>query len=122
MIANRGVIASRVKRELPLMATEKIIMQTVRAGGDRQEVHESIRVHSHAAIKRMKEEGAGDNDLISRLKEDSIFDSVKDSLDDIMDPARFVGLAPSQTRRYLKDVVSKLVSEGDKLDGESLTI
>ncbi|MEE9312037.1 MAG: lyase family protein, partial [Planctomycetota bacterium] len=122
LIANRGVIASRVKRELPLMATEKIIMQTVRAGGDRQEVHESIRVHSHAAIKRMKEEGAGDNDLISRLKEDSIFDSVKDSLDDIMDPARFVGLAPSQTRRYLKDVVSKLVSEGDKLDGESLTI
>ncbi|MCF6228276.1 MAG: adenylosuccinate lyase, partial [Planctomycetes bacterium] len=122
LIANHGVIAARVKRELPLMATEKIIMQAVRAGGDRQEVHESIRVHSHAAIKRMKEEGAGDNDLIGRLKEDSVFDSVKDSLDEIMDPARFVGLAPQQTRRYLKDVVSKLVAEGDKLAGESLTI
>lgn len=122
LIANHAVIASRVRRELPLMATEKIIMRTVRAGGDRQEVHEAIRVHSHAAIKRMKQEGAPDNDLIQRLKGDAVFAGVKDQLDDILDPSRFVGLAPMQTREFIKQHVKPILAEGDAAAGEDLNV
>jgi adenylosuccinate lyase len=122
LIANHPVIAARVKRELPLMATEKIIMQTVRAGGDRQEVHEAIRVHSHAAIKRMKQDGAPNNDLIERLKGDALFEKVKDQLDDILDPARFVGLAPQQTREFIAEHVKPLLAEGEALEGEGLQV
>ncbi|MEZ5990921.1 MAG: adenylosuccinate lyase [Planctomycetota bacterium] len=122
LIANKPVIAARVKRELPLMATEKIIMQTVRAGGDRQEVHEAIRVHSHAAIKRMKQEGAPDNDLIDRLKGDAIFEKVKDSLDNILDPSSFVGLAPQQTREFIAEHVKPVLAEGEALEGEGLQV
>lgn len=122
LIANHAVIASRVTRELPLMATEKIIMQTVRAGGDRQEVHEAIRVHSHASIKRMKEDGAPDNDLIQRLKGDATFGKVKDQLDDILDPSRFVGLAPQQTREFIQQHVNPVLKEGVSAKGESLDV
>lgn len=122
LIANHPVIAARVKRELPLMATEKIIMQTVRAGGDRQEIHEAIRVHSHAAIKRMKQEGAPDNDLIQRLKGDALFSKVKDQLDAILDPSSFVGLAPQQTREYVAEHVKLVLAEGEALEGEGLQV
>ena len=122
LIANEPVIAARVRKELPLMATEKIIMQTVRAGGDRQEVHEAIRVHSHAAIKRMKQEGAPDNDLISRLKGDAVFAKVEDQLDDILDPSRFVGLAPMQTREFVEEHVRPILAEGEAIKGEGLNV
>jgi adenylosuccinate lyase len=120
LIANQPVIAARVRRELPLMATEKIIMQAVRAGGDRQEIHEAIRVHSHAAIKRMKEEGAPDNDLIARLKGDKLFAGV--NLDDILDASSFVGLAPQQTREYIEQHVKPILAEGEALKGEGLNV
>lgn len=122
LIANEPVIAARVRKELPLMATEKIIMQTVRAGGDRQEVHEAIRVHSHAAITRMKQEGAPDNDLISRLKGDAVFAKVEDQLDDILDPSRFVGLAPMQTREFVEEHVKPILAEGEAIKGEGLNV
>ncbi|MCA8946597.1 MAG: adenylosuccinate lyase, partial [Planctomycetes bacterium] len=91
-------------------------------GGDRQEVHEAIRVHSHAAIKRMKQEGAPDNDLIDRLKGDAIFEKVKDSLDDILDPSSFVGLAPQQTREFIAEHVKPVLAEGEALEGEGLQV
>jgi adenylosuccinate lyase len=120
LIANHGVIAARVRRELPLMATEAIIMQAVRQGGDRQEIHEAIRVHSHAAIKRMKTEGAPDNDLITRLKGDTLFAKV--NLDDILDPSRYVGLAPRQTRRFIEEHIKPVLAEGEVLKGEGLNV
>ncbi|MBX3461199.1 MAG: adenylosuccinate lyase [Planctomycetes bacterium] len=119
--ANHAVIASRVRRELPLMATEAIIMAAVRAGGDRQQIHEQIRVHSHAAIARMKD-GAADNDLLSRLKADPAFAKVKDTLDGLMDPARFVGMAPMQTRAYLQGAVAHALAEGESAGGDKLEV
>ncbi len=120
--ANHAVIAARVKRELPLMATEAIIMAAVRAGADRQEVHESIRVHSHAAIKRMKEEGAQDNDLMARLKADPKFHKTAAGLDQLLEPARFVGLAPLQTRSFLDQQVAPVLAAGDITRGDSIAV
>jgi adenylosuccinate lyase len=120
LIANKAVIAARVRRELPLMATEKIIMQAVRAGGDRQEIHEAIRVHSHAAIKRMKEDGAPDNDLMARLKGDKLFGKL--NLDSILDASSFVGLAPQQTREFIEQHVKPVLAEGEALKGEGLSV
>lgn len=120
--ANRPVIAARVTRELPLMATEAIIMAAVRAGGDRQEIHEAIRVHSHAAIRRMKEEGAPDNDLISRLKGDKLFSAISGSLDGILDPSRFVGLAPRQTKRYVEEHVKPVLAQGESASGDKVSV
>lgn len=118
--ANHAVIKARVKRELPLMATEAVIMAAVRAGGDRQEIHEQIRVHSHAAIKRMKEEGAPDNDLMARLSADAHFKAVK--LDQLLDPARFVGLAPEQTHAFLQTQVAPVLAGGEIKKGESVSV
>ncbi|MCC6466078.1 MAG: adenylosuccinate lyase, partial [Planctomycetes bacterium] len=120
--ANHPVIAARVRRELPLMATEAVIMAAVRNGGDRQQVHEAIRVHSHAAIRRMKEEGAADNDLLARLKADSLFAKVREGLDSILDPSRFTGLATLQTERFLKAEVDPVLTEGTARAGDSLNV
>jgi adenylosuccinate lyase len=94
------IIERRVASELPFMATERIIVAMVGAGADRQEVHESIRVHSLAAAARVKEEGL-DNDLIARLRTDTVFAPIRDALDQILDPAAFVGRAPQQVRAFL---------------------
>jgi adenylosuccinate lyase len=119
--ANHAVIASRVKRELPLMATEAIIMAAVRAGGDRQEIHERIRVHSLAAVQRMKE-GAPNNDLLERIKADKAFSAVGDKLDSLLDPARFVGLAPAQTRQFLAEHARPVVEAGESAKGDGLEV
>jgi adenylosuccinate lyase len=121
LVANHAVIEARVRRELPLMATEAILMAAVRAGGDRQEAHEAVRVHSHAAIKRMKE-GAPDNDLMQRLAADPVFAGVKDTFDDILNPERFVGLAPRQTRTYIAEHVQPLLDGTEAIDGEQLQV
>jgi adenylosuccinate lyase len=119
--ANHAVIAARVARELPLMATEAIIMAAVRAGGDRQEVHERVRVHSHAAIQRMKE-GAPDNDLMRRLRGDSTLAVIHGVLDSLVDPARFVGRAPEQARDYLGGPVRQVLSGGEQATSDELEV
>jgi adenylosuccinate lyase len=119
--ANHAVIAARVARELPLMATEAIIMAAVRAGGDRQEVHERVRVHSHAAIQRMKE-GAPDNDLMQRLRGDSTLAVIQGVLDSLVDSARFVGRAPEQARDYLGGPVRQVLSEGEQATSDELEV
>lgn len=98
------VIARRIAQELPFMATENIIMAMVKNGGDRQEAHEKIRVLSHEAAHQVKHEGL-ENDLIERVKNDSYFDPIKDQLDGLMDPASFIGRAPQQVDKFLKDWV-----------------
>ncbi len=98
------VIHSRIMAELPFMATENIIMEAVKAGGDRQDIHEAIRVHSQAAAKVVKMEG-GKNDLIERLKGDPIFANVAGKLDEILKPESFTGRAAQQVSDYLNDVV-----------------
>lgn len=103
-----NVIARRVAAELPFMATENIMMAAVQEGGDRQELHEAIRVHSMDAAKRIKEEG-GDNDLLERLKADPAFASVAARIDDIVDPLAFIGRAPQQSTDFLNNRIYPLL-------------
>ena len=101
------IIERNLSAELPFMATEEILMAGVKAGGDRQELHERIRVHSRAAADMVKREGR-DNDLVERLKADPAFAPVRASLDGILDGRRFVGRAPEQVDAFLRNAVAPL--------------
>ena len=96
------VIAQRILAELPFMATENILMEAVKAGGDRQQLHESIRVHSHEAAAQVKQHGKA-NDLIERLKADPAFAGV--DIDGVLDPKAFIGRAPEQVDEFIAEVV-----------------
>ena len=102
------VINARLMSELPFMATENIMMDAVKAGGDRQVLHEKIREHSMAAGKRVKEEGA-DNDLLDRIAADPAFNMTKDQLLALMKPENFTGCAESQTERFLAECVKPVL-------------
>jgi adenylosuccinate lyase len=99
------MIARNLQSELPFMATEAILMAGVRAGGDRQDLHERIRVHSQAAAQQVKAQGKP-NDLIERLKGDEAFSNV--DIDGLMDPSAFVGRAPQQVDEFLAEVVGPI--------------
>jgi adenylosuccinate lyase len=105
LVVRPAVIGRRLREELPFMATENVMMAMVRAGGDRQEVHERIRQHSVAAGEQVKEHGR-DNDLFERLRDDPMFAPIHDHLRDLLDPAAFVGRAPQQVRAFLVDEVA----------------
>ena len=98
------VIEKRLRAELPFMATENILMEAVRAGGNRQELHEKIRVHAMEAGRRVKEEGE-DNDLLERIAADPAFAAVKDALPKALDPALYIGRSREQVEEYLASVV-----------------
>jgi len=99
------VIAARVGAELPFMATENIMMAAVQAGGDRQKVHERIRVHSHAAAAQVKQEGK-ENDLIERLKADEAFAKV--DFKKVLNPKAYIGRAPQQADEFVTEVVTPI--------------
>jgi len=99
------VIAGRIASELPFMATENILMAAVKAGGDRQELHERIRLHSHAAAAQVKKLGRH-NDLIGRLKADMAFGKV--DFEKVLDPKSYIGRAPQQVDEFIKDVVTPI--------------
>ena len=105
---NEAVAKARLLKELPFMATEEIMMMGVKAGGDRQELHERIRVHSLAAKEQVLS-GAERNDLIDRLAGDEAFAAVKDELDGMLVPERFTGLAARQTARFLANEVDPVL-------------
>ena len=99
------VIAAHVAAELPFMATENIIMAGVKAGGNRQELHERIRKQSQAAGQRVKMEGK-ENDLIDRLKADPAF--AKINFTRLLRPRDFIGRAPEQVDEFLRQVVGPI--------------
>ena len=99
------VIEAQVTAELPFMATENILMAAVKAGGDRQQLHEKIRQHSHAAASQVKNLGKA-NDLIERLKNDTAFSEI--DLKKVLQPKSYVGRAPEQVDEFLKDIVSPI--------------
>ena len=103
------VIDRRVREKLPFMATENILMRSVKAGGDRQALHERLRVHSHAAAANVKLEG-GKNDLLERIKGDPAFPIEAEEIDAVLDPALYVGRAPEQVDEFLADVVDPILS------------
>lgn len=107
MVVYPGVISRRINEELPFMATEVILMECVKAGGDRQELHEAIRRHSMESAKAVKERGER-NDLIERIKGDKLFAAVKDGIDGIMRPQNFTGRAPQQVDEFLKEYIDPL--------------
>ncbi|NLF19257.1 MAG: adenylosuccinate lyase, partial [Lentisphaerae bacterium] len=104
-----NVIARHIRQELPFMATEAVIMACVKAGGDRQDIHEAIRRHSQEASRRVKEDGA-ENDLLERLAGDPAFAAVHGTLGELMDPARFIGRCPQQVDAFLRDEIDPLLS------------
>ena len=99
------VIASRVASELPFMASENILMAAVKAGGNRQELHEKIRLHSQAAAAQVKKLGRP-NDLVGRLRADVSFAKV--NLDRVLNPDAYVGRAPQQVDEFIRDVVTPI--------------
>lgn len=110
MVVYDKVIASHVQRELPFMATENIMMEAVKRGKDRQELHEKIRVHSMAAAQRVKGEGL-DNDLIDRIIADPSFGLTKEEILGIIDPTKFVGRAPSQVVEFISEYVDPIIND-----------
>ncbi len=104
-----AVIERRVGVELPFMATEQLIVRAVKAGGDRQVVHETIRKHSLEAARAMKD-GADANDLLQRLARDKSFGVKLEDLEGALDAKRFVGRAPEQVDEFLRDVITPLLA------------
>jgi adenylosuccinate lyase len=102
------VIERRINEELPFMATENILMDAVTRGGDRQLLHEKIRIHSMEAGRQVKEFGCA-NDLLKRILDDATFSLTREGLDKIMDLAEFIGRAPQQTAEFIAEVIDPLL-------------
>ncbi|MDU4143928.1 MULTISPECIES: adenylosuccinate lyase [Clostridium] len=110
MVVYDKVIAAHVNNELPFMATENIMMESVKRGGDRQELHERIREHSMAAAQRVKGEGL-DNDLIKRIIADNSFNLSKEEILAIIDPTKFVGRSPSQVVEFIDEYITPIIED-----------
>lgn len=102
------VIARRVMEKLPFMATENIMMESVKRGGDRQQLHEIIRVYSHKAAAKVKLEG-GTNDLIDLIADDERIPLTKEEILSELDPAKYIGRSVSQTEEFVKNIVKPLL-------------
>lgn len=116
MVVYPKVIESRIMSELPFMATENIMMQAVKQGGDRQELHEKIRTLSMEAGKNVKVNG-GKNNLIELIAQDGSFNLDIEALKAILKPENYVGFAPAQTEEYINEVVKPIIEENKELLG-----
>ena len=106
------VINRRLMSELPFMATENIMMDAVKAGGDRQELHERIRELSMEAGKRVKQEGL-DNNLLELIAKDPMFNVSLDELKAKLDPMKYVGRSKEQVEEYLEEVIAPIIAESE---------
>lgn len=111
------VIAKHISAELPFMATENIIMDCVKAGGNRQELHERIRVLSMQAGKNVKEEGK-ENNLLELIKADDMFKPVHGKLAEIVDAKNFIGRAPSQVVEFINNEVEPILADNAEVLGQ----
>ncbi len=116
LVVHEKVIEKHVAEELPFMATENIIMECVKAGGDRQQLHERIRVLSQEAGARIKDEGA-DNDLLEEIAKDELFEAVKDRIGEIVDAKKFIGRAPKQTEEFVGKEIAPILERHKNLLG-----
>lgn len=108
LVVYEKVIEKHVNEELPFMATENIIMECVKAGGDRQVLHEGIRINSMKAADNVKKFGK-QNNLIELISEDPLFSAVKDRLNDVLDPYKYTGRAASQVEEYVNTEVNPVL-------------
>ncbi len=117
LVVYEKTIAKHVAAELPFMATENILMECVKAGGDRQELHERIRVLSQEAGMAVKQEGK-ENDLLARIAVDPLFEAVHARLPEIVDAKKFVGRAPRQTEEFIEGEIVPILKKHAALLGE----
>ena len=115
------VISAHVASELPFMATENIMMDAVKKGGDRQELHERIRIHSMQAAKQVKEEGLA-NDLIDRIISDPVFNLNKEEILSLIDPNKFIGRSAGQVTDFIETEVNLVLRQNKELLGEKAEI
>ncbi|WP_346935271.1 adenylosuccinate lyase [Clostridium sp.] len=121
MVVYEKVIAAHVNSELPFMATENIMMEAVKRGGDRQELHEKIRVHSLAAARQVKEFGEK-NDLIERILADESFGLSKEEILSIIDPSKFTGRASGQVVDFIEEYINPVLETHKNELGEEVEI
>ena len=115
------VVEARIMRELPFIASENIMMDLVKKGGDRQEIHEKIRVHSIAAGKRVKEEGL-DNDMIERICADPTLDITIDEIKAILIPSKYIGRCVEQVEKFLANDVDPFLEGMDSAVKSELSV
>ena len=115
------VIYQRFMKEIPFMATENIMMDAVKAGGNRQELHEKIRQYSMEAGAVVKKEGK-ENDLVDRIAADAAFNMTKEQINALLDPKNFVGRAPQQTEEFIAEVVQPVLNENQEVLGMTAEI
>jgi adenylosuccinate lyase len=121
LVVYEKVIHKRIMEELPFMATETILMEGVKRGGDRQELHEQIRVHSMEAGKMVKVEGKS-NDLIERILADSAFDMSEEEIKTILRPDSFVGRAPEQVVEFIQSHIQPILTENKEVLGQKVEL
>lgn len=115
------VIEQRLMKELPFMATENIMMDAVKKGGNRQELHERIRVHSLEAAKMVKVEGK-ENDLVDRIAADEAFGVTKEDILAVLKPQLYVGCAPMQVEEFLEETVKPAIENIQIIEGAEITV
>lgn len=111
------VVEKHVLEELPFMATENIMMEAVKKGGDRQELHERIRVHSMEAGKQVKVHGLK-NDLIERIASDKMFGLKREEIESVLNPKNYIGRAKEQVEDFVKDYIKPILKNSDIKDIE----
>ena len=123
LVVYKKVIEKRVNSELPFMATENIMMEAVKKGGDRQKIHERLRVHSMKAGKAVKEQGEK-NDLIERIAGDEYFGLTKEEIEKQLDPRKFIGRSDHQVENFINKEIKPMLEKYKRLLGEkySLTV
>jgi adenylosuccinate lyase len=109
LLVHPPIVARHLDAELPFLASEAVLMEAVKAGGDRQDLHERIRIHSHAAAGELK--AGREPDLRERLAGDPAFEAVAGILDDLLDGRRYVGRAPEQVEEFLEAEVDPVLSK-----------
>ena len=114
IVVYENVTRTNLMQELPFMATEEILMNAVLKGGDRQELHEKIRVHSMEAAKQVKQFGKP-NDLIERIEKDESFGLTKEEIEKALNPSNLCGRAPHQVEEYIENAVNPVIKKYEDL-------
>lgn len=121
MVVYEKVIEKHVLAELPFMVTENIIMEAVKKGGDRQELHEAIRVHSMEAGKVVKIEGK-ENDLLHRIVQDPVFGLTEEDMLSLLNPKDYVGRSKEQVETFVREYINPIRSAHQEVLGQSVTL
>ncbi len=121
LVVNDKVIEKHINEELPFMATENIIMEAVKRGGNRQELHEEIRVLSMQAAEQVKKLGK-QNDLIERMSKSKIINMSKDAIEETINPVNYVGRAPQQVEEFYDETIKPILEQDKALLGVNVEL